>query len=328
MSLARAVVPGRTYMITRRCSERRFFLRPDAETNNAFIYCLGVAALKYGVRVIFTSTMSNHHHTGVLDVEGRLPDFLAHFHKLLAKHQNALRGRWEALSLRAGRLGNGIRSYDMTVAQATAELDEVREDWRQLHDRYADLQAGILAFVARRFGESAVEDCYRSVLQPYFDERYTPFDLTKVSYESTLDRNLYISLEAMRGHLVQQGGGPDPWRSGKASEPLEQALDGDHRAGEVARLGRAVGVGEQGIAGAERERAAGGAIVVAVNHAQEKRVGLEAADASIGGAEKGWRVAAVGVFDGAGAGVDAEAERRGEDGVARHRQANVAIERR
>ena len=81
-------------MITRRCSERRFFLRPDAETNNAFIYCLGVAALKYGVRVIFTATMSNHHHTGVLDVDGRLPDFLAHFHKLLAKHQNALRGRW------------------------------------------------------------------------------------------------------------------------------------------------------------------------------------------------------------------------------------------
>jgi len=84
-------------MITRRCSERRFFLRPDAETNNAFIYCLGVAALKYGVRVIFTATMSNHHHTGVLDVDGRLPDFLAHFHKLLAKHQNALRGRWEAM---------------------------------------------------------------------------------------------------------------------------------------------------------------------------------------------------------------------------------------
>jgi len=26
-----------------------------------------------------------------------LPDFLAHFHKLFAKHQNALRGRWEAM---------------------------------------------------------------------------------------------------------------------------------------------------------------------------------------------------------------------------------------
>src|SRR3954470_17977797 len=97
MSLPRAVVPGRRYMINRRCSERRFFLRPDRETNNAFIYCLAVAAEKYGVKVIFTTTMSNHHHTGVVDVDGRLPDFLAHFHKLIAKHQNALHGRWESM---------------------------------------------------------------------------------------------------------------------------------------------------------------------------------------------------------------------------------------
>ncbi|MEP6655525.1 MAG: hypothetical protein ABJA82_19320 [Myxococcales bacterium] len=97
MSLPRAVVPGRTYMITRRCSERRFFLRPRTESNNAFIYCLAVAADKYGVQVIFTATMSNHHHTGIVDVQGTLPDFLAHFHKLVAKHQNALHGRWESM---------------------------------------------------------------------------------------------------------------------------------------------------------------------------------------------------------------------------------------
>jgi putative transposase len=97
MSLPRAIVPGRIYMITRRCSERRFFLRPDPETNNAFIYCLAIAAEKYGIKVIFAVTMSNHHHTGVVDVEGKLPDFLAHFHKLVAKHQNALWGRWEAM---------------------------------------------------------------------------------------------------------------------------------------------------------------------------------------------------------------------------------------
>lgn len=96
MSLPRAVIPNRIYMITRRCSERRFFMRPDGETNNAFIYCLAVAAQKYGVLVIFTSAMSNHHHTGVVDVDGKLPEFLAYFHKLFAKHQNALRGRWEA----------------------------------------------------------------------------------------------------------------------------------------------------------------------------------------------------------------------------------------
>ena len=97
MSLPRAVVPGRTYMITRRCSERRFFLRPTPEGNNAFIYCLAVAAQKYRIQVIFTATMSNHHHTGIVDVEGRLPEFLAHFHKLVAKHQNVLHGRWESM---------------------------------------------------------------------------------------------------------------------------------------------------------------------------------------------------------------------------------------
>jgi hypothetical protein len=31
-----------------------------------------------------------------VDNRGRLPEFLEYFHKLLAKHQNALRGRWEA----------------------------------------------------------------------------------------------------------------------------------------------------------------------------------------------------------------------------------------
>ena len=71
-------------------------MRPDDETNNAFIYCLALAAQKFGVKVIFTATMSNHHHTGILDVHGNFPDFLAHFHKLFAKHQNALRGRWES----------------------------------------------------------------------------------------------------------------------------------------------------------------------------------------------------------------------------------------
>ena len=84
-------------MNTRRCSERRFFLRPDPQTNNAFLYCLALAANVYRVQVMFTATMSNHHHTGIIDVHGRLPEFLAYFHKLVAKHQNALRGRWEAM---------------------------------------------------------------------------------------------------------------------------------------------------------------------------------------------------------------------------------------
>jgi putative transposase len=95
MSLPRQVVAGRSYMITRRCTQRTFLLRPDAETNNAFIYCLGVAAKRTGVKVMFFLAMSNHYHAGIIDKAGRLPEFLETFHKFMAKHQNALRRRWE-----------------------------------------------------------------------------------------------------------------------------------------------------------------------------------------------------------------------------------------
>ena len=96
MSLPRAIIPGRRYLITRRCSERRFLMRPDRETNNAFVYCMALAAQKTKVSVVCAGTTSNHYHAVVVDNHARLPEFLEHFHKLFAKHQNALRGRWEA----------------------------------------------------------------------------------------------------------------------------------------------------------------------------------------------------------------------------------------
>jgi putative transposase len=95
MSIPREVLPGQTYMITRRCTQRQFLMRPDRETNNAFIYCLAEAAGRHGIQVLFTIAMSNHHHTGICDPFGNYPAFLEHFHKLFAKCQNALRGRWE-----------------------------------------------------------------------------------------------------------------------------------------------------------------------------------------------------------------------------------------
>ena len=95
MTLPRQVVPGRDYMITRRCSERRFFLRPDDDTNNAFVYCLALAAKRAKVEVTFSVAMSNHHHTGIHDPDGNFPIFTEHFHGLLARSQNAHLGRFE-----------------------------------------------------------------------------------------------------------------------------------------------------------------------------------------------------------------------------------------
>ena len=41
--------------------------------------------------------MSDHYHAVIYDRAGRYPEFIEHFHKLLARSQNALRGRWENL---------------------------------------------------------------------------------------------------------------------------------------------------------------------------------------------------------------------------------------
>lgn len=82
-------------MVTRRCTQRQFLLRPHKDTNNAFIYCLAVAAQKYEIDVIDFIQMSNHLHDALFDRFGNGPAFYEHFHKLLAKCMNATLGRWE-----------------------------------------------------------------------------------------------------------------------------------------------------------------------------------------------------------------------------------------
>ena len=95
MTLPRAVLPGKFYKLTRRCTQRQFLLRPDEEMNNAFVYCLAEAALRFGIELIASQQMSNHHHTDLFDRHGHIIEFTEHFHKMLAKCVNALRGRWE-----------------------------------------------------------------------------------------------------------------------------------------------------------------------------------------------------------------------------------------
>lgn len=90
------IVPGRTYLLTRRCAERRMLMRPDRETTDAYVYCLAVSAQRFDLDVLAFSIMSNHHHLVVVDKRGSLPAFLQYFHRLFAAHQNVLRGRSEA----------------------------------------------------------------------------------------------------------------------------------------------------------------------------------------------------------------------------------------
>jgi REP-associated tyrosine transposase len=51
MTAPRATLPGCYYLITRRCTQRQFLLRPGNKTNQAFLYCLAEAAARYGIEI-------------------------------------------------------------------------------------------------------------------------------------------------------------------------------------------------------------------------------------------------------------------------------------
>jgi REP element-mobilizing transposase RayT len=91
----RLILPGRFYLVSRRCTQRQFLLRPDDRTTHIFRYCLAEAAERFDVKLIAWTTMSNHYHTVVYDAHGVLPQFLEHLHKMAAKALNARWGRWE-----------------------------------------------------------------------------------------------------------------------------------------------------------------------------------------------------------------------------------------
>jgi REP element-mobilizing transposase RayT len=96
MTTPRRVLPNRTYLITRRCSERRFFLRPDPQVTAIFEYLLALACERHGVELHGFVCMSNHYHLVVTDHEARLPEFQQYLNSLLARAVNCARGRWEA----------------------------------------------------------------------------------------------------------------------------------------------------------------------------------------------------------------------------------------
>ncbi len=95
MARPRRVLPGRTYLLTRRCLERRYFLKPSPLVEHIVTYCLALAAERFGVLLHVAVVMSNHHHIVLTDVHGNLPRFCHLFHSLVARMLNAHYGRFE-----------------------------------------------------------------------------------------------------------------------------------------------------------------------------------------------------------------------------------------
>jgi putative transposase len=102
MTAPRRVLPGTTYLVTRRCSERRFFLKPSPLTNEIFLYVLAIAACRYGVAIHAFCVLSNHYHLLVTDADAQLPAFMQYLDSLVARATNASLGRWEGFWSSAG----------------------------------------------------------------------------------------------------------------------------------------------------------------------------------------------------------------------------------
>lgn len=96
----RRILAGKTYLITRRCSERRFFLKPSRKTEGIFPYVLAHYARRHRIQLHAYCVLSNHYHLVVTDARGRLPAFQQDLDSVLARAGNACLGRvdafWEA----------------------------------------------------------------------------------------------------------------------------------------------------------------------------------------------------------------------------------------
>ncbi len=96
--MPRQVLPETTYLLTRRTVQRELLLTPSGpRVNQIILYCLGVAAQRYGVQLHAFCAMSNHPHTVATDTAGRVPEFQRWFNEFVAKAINASLGRWGAL---------------------------------------------------------------------------------------------------------------------------------------------------------------------------------------------------------------------------------------
>ena len=112
------VVPGQTYLITRRCTERRYLLRPDRPVTKTLEHLLAVAQERFGIDLHAACGMSNHYHLVATDTRGCMPDFLQWLNGMSARSINVYRGRSE-------NFWSSDRTNRVMVVDREAALDAI-----------------------------------------------------------------------------------------------------------------------------------------------------------------------------------------------------------
>jgi len=117
-------------------TQRQFFLRPDAEVERIYQYCLAEAAARYEISLHGWVAMSNHQHVVFTDKLGNYPAFLAHLDKMIAKAMNARLGRWENFwSTEQPSVVHLVEAYDRFDKLVYLLMNPVADD---LVDRVVD----------------------------------------------------------------------------------------------------------------------------------------------------------------------------------------------
>ena len=148
MTAPRQVIPGATYLVTRRSTQRQLLLRPDPIVNQIFRFCLAVAAERHGILIHAACALSNHTHIVCTDPRGELPEFEEWLNKFVAKCVNVHRKRFENLWASPG-------SY--SAVRLEGEEDFLR---KLVYVLANPVQSGLVAFGAAwpgvRFGIGGV----------------------------------------------------------------------------------------------------------------------------------------------------------------------------
>jgi REP element-mobilizing transposase RayT len=84
----RCLFEGDTYLVTRRCTQRQFLLKPERYVTQVLTYVLAVAAAAFGIELHATIFLSNHYHLVLTDPRRRLPLFVQQLNSLVARALN------------------------------------------------------------------------------------------------------------------------------------------------------------------------------------------------------------------------------------------------
>ena len=218
MPKPRYIVPGTSYLLTRRCSERRFFLTPDADgvMSALFGYALAVCSRRYGVEVHAGVVLGNHTHFVVTDVRGELSDFLRELHSMTASCVNDKLGRRE--NLWATRQASAVILVDSGAVWAklvyclanavSSGLVPTHTSWPGFHTRPDSVLAAPRTFMRPAFyfgdGTRMPEDATLAITKPpafahMSDEEYVDELTRRVKAEES---NLRRTARLRRRHFV------------------------------------------------------------------------------------------------------------------------------